>query len=187
MYTYIQSLISTLTIDSCYFVGEDEYSQSSIREMLDPRTHVEISSYPGVDIMNIPKQDDSVECLVADQVLEHVKNPFSAINEVYRVLKPGGLAIITTCLMNPVHYASAADQELGVPQDFWRFTPQGLRILFDKFDNIIQCRGHGDFKFLYHCMSGYRDKIITPGSSLEKIANGDDGKTYLHVWIVARK
>ena len=187
MYKSLHSLISTLTVDSCYFVGEDEYSRSSIITMLPEGTDIILTSYPDVDITNIPKADNSVDCLVADQVLEHVVDPQLAIDEVYRVLKPGGVTIITTCLMNPIHYASAIDEENNVPEDYWRFTPGGLRILLKKFTDIMECKGHGDFKFLYHCMSGYRDKIVEPGSNLEKIALGDDGKTYLHVWIVAVK
>ncbi|MAF36184.1 hypothetical protein CL622_03645 [archaeon] len=187
MYKTLELLLQDISLDTCFFVGEDEYSCSSIKQMLSPKTQIEVSGYPEVDVMNMSKPDNSVECLVADQVLEHVLNPFEAVNEIYRVLIPGGLAIVTTCLMNPVHYASNNDQARGHAEDYWRFTPNGLRLLFDKYTEILQCNGHGDFKFLHNCMAGYRDKIVDPGSSLEKLAVGDDGKTYLHVWIVARK
>ena len=40
--------------------------------------------------------DNSFDILFSIEVLEHLQRPARAINEFYRVLKPGGLAIITT-------------------------------------------------------------------------------------------
>ena len=43
-----------------------------------------------IDIENIPYEDNTVDSIICIEVLEHVRNPFKAIEEIYRTLKPGG-------------------------------------------------------------------------------------------------
>jgi SAM-dependent methyltransferase len=66
----------------------------------------------------------SVLCL---DTLEHVKNPQLAISEMFRVLRPGGIAIISSVFDFPIH---------NYPDDYWRFTPQGLRLLMSDFSPL---------------------------------------------------
>ena len=80
-----------------------------------------VTKYPEVDWHELPFADASFDVVLSDQVLEHVVDPFRCIAEARRVLRPGGLQIHTTCLINPIH---------GAPDDYWRFTPEGLRRLF---------------------------------------------------------
>ncbi len=42
------------------------------------------------DIHDLPFEDDSKEAILCLAVLEHVKNPIKAMEELHRVLKPGG-------------------------------------------------------------------------------------------------
>lgn len=58
---------------------------------------------------------DGVLCL---EVLEHVPEPESVLDEIARVLKPGGRAWVTMPFLYPLHDA---------PFDFQRFTEYGLR------------------------------------------------------------
>lgn len=186
MYTSIQSVVNKLTdINNVTFIGED--GTSGLLSMFTGNVNITTTNYPAVNIMDLPYSDNSKQCLVIDQVLEHVRDPWKSVSEVYRVLTPGGIMILTTCLMNPVHYASQEDEQNGTVNDFWRFTPHGLEVLCDGFSSIIQCAGGGDFKFIYNCMTGMRHKTVHPGSQLESLAMADDGKHYLHVWVVARK
>lgn len=50
--------------------------------------------------MNIPPlgglADNSYDCVVSFQVIEHIKNDSLYLKEIYRVLKPGGIALFTT-------------------------------------------------------------------------------------------
>ena len=50
--------------------------------------------------MNIPPlsglQDNSYDCIVSFQVIEHIKNAALYLREINRVLKPGGVALFTT-------------------------------------------------------------------------------------------
>lgn len=70
--------------------------------------------YVGIDISNkaadiladahaIPFHNESFDCVFSYAVLEHLYNPFVVINEVQRVLKPGGIYIGTVSQGEPFH------------------------------------------------------------------------------------
>jgi ubiquinone/menaquinone biosynthesis C-methylase UbiE len=58
--------------------------------------------FPSVDFisMNIPPLERLRDCeydsIIAFQVIEHIKDDFLFLNEIHRVLKPGGIALVTT-------------------------------------------------------------------------------------------
>jgi 2-polyprenyl-3-methyl-5-hydroxy-6-metoxy-1,4-benzoquinol methylase len=58
-------------------------------------------------------------------VLEHVANPFAAVAEINRMLKPGGYVYITTPFNFRIH---------GPLPDNWRFTIHGLKQLFSHME-----------------------------------------------------
>ena len=62
--------------------------------------------------------DSSIDCFVMCELLEHVKNPEAVITEAHRILRPGGVGLITMPFLNQVH----AD-----PNDFQRWTASKLR------------------------------------------------------------
>lgn len=63
--------------------------------------------------------------VVCTEVLEHTLQPFDAVQEIERVLKPGGLAFISTPYDFRIH---------GPLPDCWRFTEHGLRALLKDFE-----------------------------------------------------
>jgi len=64
--------------------------------------------------------DNSFDAVISFQVIEHVKDDTLFLKEIYRVLKPGGMAIITTpniklsISRNPWHIREYTADELGV-------------------------------------------------------------------------
>ncbi len=46
------------------------------------------------DICNLPFQDNQYDVIFCNHVLEHIPNDTKAMQELYRVLKPGGIAIL---------------------------------------------------------------------------------------------
>lgn len=50
--------------------------------------------------MNLPPlhglQDNAYDCIITFQVIEHIKDDHFFLKEIHRVLKPGGMALITT-------------------------------------------------------------------------------------------
>ncbi|MHC1704353.1 MAG: class I SAM-dependent methyltransferase [Tenuifilaceae bacterium] len=47
-------------------------------------------------ILEIPFPDNTFDFVVSSEVIEHVPDPYKAIQELYRVLKPGGTIVLTT-------------------------------------------------------------------------------------------
>jgi SAM-dependent methyltransferase len=59
--------------------------------------------------------------------LEHCGDPLAACREIHRVVRDGGLCVISSVMFFPVH---------GYPQDYWRFTPSGMELLLAPFDDV---------------------------------------------------
>ena len=91
-------------------------------------TGCDIRPGPGVDriedVHRLTFASDSLGTVLVLETLEHVKNPLQAMAEVLRVLRPGGLAVISSCMDFPVHEH---------PADYWRFPPQGFDLLLERF------------------------------------------------------
>lgn len=89
-----------------------------------PYENVDITA----DIHSLPISDNSADTIICSAVLEHVKDPRIAVQEIWRVLKPGGLAFCYMPFMCGFHAS---------PDDYSRLTLEGMKILFNEF-NIIE-------------------------------------------------
>ena len=76
------------------------------------------------DVHHLSFAADTIGTVLMLETLEHVKNPLQAMAEVWRVLQPGGLVVISSCMDFPVH---------EYPADYWRFAPQGFDLLLERF------------------------------------------------------
>jgi len=74
--------------------------------------------------------DGSYDFVVCTEVLEHTLQPFEAVREMRRLLRPGGLLFLTVPFNFRIH---------GPLPDCWRFTEHGIRALFDRWE-IIELR-----------------------------------------------
>lgn len=77
------------------------------------------ADYPEFDIC-YEVLDRKFHIVIADQVLEHVADPRSAVANIRAMLEPGGYAMIATPFLFRVH---------ARPDDFYRWTEPGLRRL----------------------------------------------------------
>ena len=80
------------------------------------------TQYPAFDICSqaLPRQFDLI---IADQVFEHLKWPYRAGSNVFKMLKPGGYFVVTTPFLVRVHEA---------PIDCSRWTESGLSYLLQE-------------------------------------------------------
>jgi SAM-dependent methyltransferase len=79
-------------------------------------------------------RSSAFEIVLCTEVLEHLPEPQAAVDEMFRVLEPGGLLLLTTRFLFPIHDA---------PHDYFRFTKYGLRHLLRRFE-ILQLEEETD-------------------------------------------
>ncbi len=87
------------------------------------------------DVDHLTFADGAFDTVISTQVLEHVPHPWRMIAEVSRVLKPGGICMVSAPFLVPYH----AD-----PHDYFRYTPEGLRSLMeDNGFEVVECASYG--------------------------------------------
>jgi len=150
-FVYMSRSISRMTLDRMlnhYFkalprarvleIGANKYSLYSkkIRAASYRTMDIQRENEPTIcaDIHEIPMRDQSVDVVIATEVLEHCRIPQNAIDEIYRVLSKEGVCILSTRFIYKIH---------GSPNDYYRFTDQALVYLFRDF-KIKEIRAHGN-------------------------------------------
>jgi SAM-dependent methyltransferase len=83
--------------------------------------------------------NDTFDLIICSEVLEHTNNPFYAVNELRRILKPKGLVCVSTPFNFRIH---------GPLPDNWRFTIHGLKVLFSNFEDVKINELNDDDRFL---------------------------------------
>jgi glycosyltransferase involved in cell wall biosynthesis len=84
-------------------------------------------------IHEIPVDDDHFDSVFCNAVLEHVANPTEVVEEIYRVLKPGGYLYLCIPFLQPEHLD---------PTDFQRYTKDGLRkLVTDQGFEVVKVEG----------------------------------------------
>ena len=73
---------------------------------------------------NASIEDGTFDYVVCTEVLEHTLQPFHAVGEIRRMLKPGGKLFLSVPFNFRIH---------GPLPDCWRFTEHGLRALLHDF------------------------------------------------------
>lgn len=133
----IHRMLPSLTIQPVYRVGETLKMLPGGARICDigaggrkitPDTytidgHVSENTSLVCDIHSIPLPDESFDCIFCTGTLEHVREPDRALREIHRLLKKNGIAHIEVPFIQGYH----AD-----PDDYWRWTLQGLKLLCSK-------------------------------------------------------
>lgn len=140
-----------------------------------------ISQYLGADIIqsnenkvdiickanDIPLESNSFDTVISTQTIEHVEDHQGLVDEAYRLLKSGGIFILSGPMYWPLHEE---------PYDFFRFTKHGFRFILEKAGfEIVEIKSNGGkwsvagqafLHALYpqvYGIKGYRGKIIRFG------------------------
>jgi len=72
---------------------------------------------------SLPVPDHTFDAVLFTQVLEHVPNPQAVLNELFRVLRPGGRLYLSAPFVWQVHEA---------PYDYFRYTASGLHSMLSE-------------------------------------------------------
>ena len=89
------------------------------------------------DIHNMPADwTKKWDCVICNQAIECFENPFKAMDEIYRVLKKGGVLLIDA----PFNYrwfgVGSWDNPKQGATDYWRITKDGWKLLTKKFGSV---------------------------------------------------
>lgn len=91
------------------------------------------------------------ENVIATELLEHVREPQLVVDELWRVLAPGGACILSTRFICPYHPS---------PNDYYRFTWDSLRHLFRQFSEV-EVHSHGNrAQVLWHMFNSGRHGVF---------------------------
>ncbi len=99
--------------------GESDLHRQAINVDLQPSEHSDALC----NALALPFADMSFEFVLSQETLEHVANPFLAVKEMERVLKPNGLVYIQVPFILGYH---------PDPDDYWRFTRTGVQRLIEQ-------------------------------------------------------
>jgi SAM-dependent methyltransferase len=100
------------------------------------------------DINNLPFEDNTYDFILCNHVLEHIPDDTQAMKELYRVLKPGGIAI------------------LQIPQDLSRKTTFEDDSITDKKE---RARIFGQYDHVRIYGRDYFDKLRSIGFKVEEV------------------
>jgi len=91
-----------------------------------------ISNIESLDVVSdahfLPFLDNVFSVVWLEAVLEHLKYPQRAVNEIFRVLKPDGIVYVEMPFLQPEH-----SKDYG---DYQRYTKMGLEVAFENFKII---------------------------------------------------
>lgn len=83
--------------------------------------------YPDFDLCAPLEEQRRFDVVICEQVLEHVVDPIAAAINLGELCVPGGQVIVSSPFLVRVH-----EVPLFAMNDYWRFTPRGLRTLLER-------------------------------------------------------
>ena len=89
------------------------------------------------DALKLPFRNDMFDLVFSQALLEHVANPFVAVEEMRRVTRPGGTVWAGMAFMQPVH---------AVPSHYFNATTWGIQELFKSLE-ILEVSWFGELSF----------------------------------------
>lgn len=81
------------------------------------------------DALHIPFASAVFDDVLATELIEHLPNPDRFLAELARVLREGGILILSAPFMEPLH---------AEPRDYYRFTPHSLRLMLEEHGFCVE-------------------------------------------------
>jgi SAM-dependent methyltransferase len=142
--------------------GQEGYA--NLRELFRGKPYVGCDMRPGPgvdrveDVTAITLPDGSAGTVLCIETFEHVFEVRRAFAEVFRILKPGGVFVITSPLNFRIH---------GYPDDYWRMTPSCLRRMLEPYG--ARLTGYQGYHAFPHTVMGLGIKAPTVANVAAKL------------------
>jgi len=143
--------------------GQEDYA--NLRSFFPNKDYLGCDMRPGLgvdrveDVTAIKMAGESVGTVLCIETFEHVFEVWRAFDEVYRILKPGGIFVITSPLNFRIH---------GYPDDYWRMTPSCIRRMMDPYAaKVTGFQGNEKFP---HSVMGLGVKDPAPAGIAHKLS-----------------
>src|SRR5438270_9744982 len=121
-----------LEIGSYQVPGQEEIADLRSLFSNGPYVGTDCRPGPGVDLVAdveaLPQPDGSLGTVIAMNTFEHVRCFWRGFEEIYRVLRPDGVLLVSCPFFFRIHH---------FPEDYWRFTPTALEMLLQKYPSKI--------------------------------------------------
>jgi SAM-dependent methyltransferase len=98
------------------------------------------------DAHKIPFCDETIDGVLIQGVLEHVRNPKRIVDEINRILRPKGVVYVDVPFLQHYHQD---------PEDYRRYTITGLKQLFGNFNEVATGASVGSSSVLCEVLSEY--------------------------------
>ena len=135
--------------------GQEGYA--NLRGLFAGKSYVGCDMRPGPgvdrveDVTAISLPQESAGTVLCIETFEHVFAVSKAFDEVFRLLRPGGVFVITSPLNFRIH---------GYPDDYWRMTPNCLRRHLEPF--AVRLSGFQGHRAFPHTVMGVGIKAPAP-------------------------
>ena len=107
---------------------------ANLRALFPNRDYVGVDMRPGpgvdrvANVEQLPFATGSVGTVLALNTFEHVRSFWRGLDELHRVLRPGGALVMSTPFFFRIHQ---------FPHDYWRFTPAAYEALLERYPSKV--------------------------------------------------
>lgn len=151
-------VLEVLSNDYTLRFGDKKVAKSDILDIDPGNAHATIKG----DLRELSAvQDDTFDCIILTQVFQFIDDLDSAIKETHRILKPGGVLLVTLPSISRIDGVSDIDG------DYWRFTVASTKYLFGKYFANPIVTSEGNVRIGEYFWKGYAQEDI-PESVFKK-------------------
>lgn len=139
------------------------------RRVRDDAVCVDVAPGPNVDVVadahELPLEDGRFDLVICTGTLNLCHSPEKVVSEFRRVLKVGGIVHLEVGMFQPYN---------PEPEDYWRFTRAGLRLMFSRvgFEEVRTGRHIGPMSAIATSAMYLAGGIFSGSNPVAKLARG---------------
>jgi SAM-dependent methyltransferase len=123
--------------------------------------NLDLFPFANVDLVaeaeRTPIRSGSVDRVVLDTVLEHVPEPQKVVDEIFRILRPGGRVVCLAPFIFPYH---------AYPRHYFNMSRDGLEFLFRRFSHCTVETNMGPTTAIVNLVSEYAGIALSENNRL---------------------